>query len=734
MSELNTISWDQDNDGIITLTLDDPSQRANTMNAAYQESMHAAVRRLGAERDTITGVIITSAKSTFFAGGDLNLLAQVSDQNSAQFSAGVDLMKADLRALETLGRPVVAALNGAALGGGLEIALACHQRIALDNPAATFGLPEVTLGLLPGGGGVTRVTRLLGIVDALTKVLLQGPRFTPAQALAVGLLDDLAATPAELLEKSKAWIKANPASVQRWDAPGYRIPGGTPTSPKLAGILPALPAGLRKQLKGAPMPAPHHIMCAAVEGAGVDLDTALTIEGRYFVDLARGQVAKNMIKAFWFDLNAIKAGSSRPAGYQPRPATRVAVLGAGMMGAGIAYVSARAGIDVVLKDVSLEAAAKGKEYSRAILDKAISRGSLTGAERDDILARITPTAEYADLSGCDLVIEAVFEKVSLKASVFEATEPVVAPDALLGSNTSTLPITQLAQAVKRREDFIGLHFFSPVDKMPLLEIIRGAQTSDAALARALDYAAQIKKTPIVVNDSRGFFTSRVIVTYVNEALAMLAEGIHPSSIEHAATQAGYPVGALQLADELSLELFLKIRDETKDGIEAAGGVYVSHPGELVVEKMVQLGRPGRARGAGFFDYDDSGKRLGLWSGLVEHFPVGGDPAAVDLLELQERMLVIEAVESARCLQEGVLITVADANIGSIMGIGFPPWTGGVLQYIAGYRDAHGKPGQGVSGFVARADELAATFGERFTPNELLRKEANNPEVLAAMWL
>ena len=727
MSEQNTILWDQDDDGIITLTLDDPSQRANTMNAAYQASMHAAVQRLQAEKDTITGVILTSAKSTFFAGGDLNLLAQVSDENAAQFSAGVEQIKGDLRALERLGRPVVAALGGAALGGGLEIALACHHRIALDNPGATFGLPEVTLGLLPGGGGVTRVTRLLGIVDGLTKVLLQGPRFTPAQALSVGLIDDLAATPTELLDKAKAWITANPESVQRWDAPGYRIPGGTPSDPKLASLLPALPANLRKQLKGAPMQAPHHIMCAAVEGAGVDLDTALKIEGRYFVDLARGQVAKNMIKAFWFDLNSIKAGSSRPKGYQPRPTTRVAVLGAGMMGAGIAYVSARNGIEVVLKDVSLETAQKGKDYSRKILDKAISRGKLADAERDDILARITPTADYADLVGCDLVVEAVFEKVSLKHSVFGQTEPAVAPDALLGSNTSTLPITELAQGVKRREDFIGLHFFSPVDKMPLLEIIRGAQTSDAALARALDYAAQIKKTPIVVNDSRGFFTSRVIVTFVNEALAMLAEGIHPASIEQAATQAGYPVGALQLADELSLELFLKIRNETRDGVEAAGGVYPRHPGEEIVEKMVELGRPGRARGAGFFDYDESGKRLGLWPGLVEHFPVHGDPAVVDLHELQERMLVIEAVESARCLQEGVLITVADANIGSIMGIGFPPWTGGVLQYIAGYRDPRGNAGHGVAGFVARADELAEKFGDRFTPNTLLRKEADNPQ-------
>ena len=328
----------------------------------------------------------------------------------------------------------------------------------------------------------------------------------------------------------------------------------------------------------------------------------------------------------------------------------------------------------------------------------------------------------------DIVVEAVFEKVSLKHSVFAETEPAVAHDALLGSNTSTLPITELAQGVKRKEDFIGLHFFSPVDKMPLLEIIRGAQTSDATLSRALDYAAQIKKTPIVVNDSRGFFTSRVIVTFVNEALAMLGEGIHPASIEQGATQAGYPVGALQLADELSLELFLKIRNETKDGIEAAGGVYPRHPAEAIVEKMVELGRPGRAGGAGFFDYDENGRRLGLWPGLAEHFPAQADPAVLDLHELQQRMLFIEAVEAARCLEEGVLITVADANIGSIMGIGFPPWTGGVLQYIAGYR---GDARHGVAGFVARADELAEKFGHRFTPNTLLRKEADNPEVLAS---
>ena len=720
MSDNNTIRWDQDADGIVTLTLDDPSQRANTMTQAYQESMRAAVDRLYAEKDSVTGVIITSGKDTFFAGGDLKLLSQVTDNNAAEFAAGVTAIKADLRRLETLGKPVVAAFNGAALGGGLEIGLACHRRIALDNPKSQFGLPEVTLGLLPGGGGVTRIVRLLGLADGLMKVLLQGTRFKPAEALEVGIVDELAATPDEMLQKARDWIKANPESVQRWDAKGYKMPGGSPSSPALAGMLPAFPANLRKQLKGAPMPAPHHIMCAAVEGATVDIDTAFTIEGRYFVDLARGQVAKNMIQAFWFDLNSINAGGSRPDGYEPIPAKKVAVLGAGMMGAGIAYVSARNGIEVVLKDVSLEAAEKGKAYSQKLLDKAVAKGKLSEQKRDEILARITPTADYADLAGADLVVEAVFEKQSLKHEVFAETEPVVNADALLGSNTSTLPITGLAEGVQRKADFIGLHFFSPVDKMPLLEIIRGEQTSDAALARALDYSAQIKKTPIVVNDSRGFFTSRVIGTFVNEGLAMLGEGIAPMSIEQATTQAGYPVGVLQLADELNMELFLKIRNESKEAREAAGETWDAHPAEAIVEKMVELGRPGRLRGAGFFDYDENGKRLGLWSGLAEHFPLVGDPSAVDLHELEERMLVIEAVESARCVEEGVIVQTADANIGSIMGIGFPPWTGGVLQYINGY------PG-GVAAFVARADEFAEKYGERFAPNPLLRKKAENGE-------
>jgi len=711
------IRWEQDADGIVTLTIDDPNQRANTMNDDFSESLAKTTARLVAEKDKIAGVIITSAKDTFFAGGDLRKLIAVTDADAPKLAAELASYHAHFRAIETLGKPVVAALNGTALGGGLELSLIAHRRIALNNSKAQFGLPEVTLGLLPGAGGVVRITRLLGLADGLMKVLLQGTKYRVKDALQLGLIDEIAETPEELIAKSKAWIKANPESVQRWDVKGYKIPGGTPNTPALAANLPAFPANLRKQLKGAPLPAPHHILSAAVESALLDIESALKVEARYFVDLARGQIAKNFIQAFWFDLNAINAGGSRPKGFDKRQAKKVAVIGAGMMGAGITYVSANAGLEVVLKDVSLEAAEKGKSYSTKLLEKQVQRGKLTQHQADEILARIKPTADYKDLAGADLVVEAVFEKASLKHEVFGDVEKVVVQDALLGSNTSTLPITLLAEGVQRKPDFIGLHFFSPVDKMPLIEIIRGKQTSDEALARALDFAAQIKKTPIVVNDSRGFFTSRVIGTFTNEAIAMLGEGVAPSTIEQATTQAGYPVGALQLSDELNLELFVKIRNEARD---AAGASYVPHPAEAVIDKMVELKRPGKLRGAGFFDYDESGKRIGLWKGLATEFPVKGDQASVDFKELQERMLIIEAVETARCVEEGVIVQTADANIGSIFGIGYPAWTGGVLQYINGY------PGS-IKAFVARADELAKKHGARFTPNALLRAKAEKNE-------
>ncbi|MDT5307599.1 MAG: 3-hydroxyacyl-CoA dehydrogenase / enoyl-CoA hydratase / 3-hydroxybutyryl-CoA epimerase [Mycobacterium sp.] len=712
----NTIQWDKDSDGIVTLTLDDPTGSANVMNEHYAESMHNAVERLVAEKDSVSGVIITSAKKTFFAGGDLKSMVKLGPDDAGEAFDTVEAVKRDLRALETLGKPVVAAINGAALGGGLEIALACHHRIAADVKGSQLGLPEVTLGLLPGGGGVTRTVRLFGIQNAFMNILSQGTRFKPAKAKEIGLVDELVGSVEELVPAAKAWIKANPDShTQPWDAKGYKMPGGTPTSPALAGVLPSFPALLKKQLKGAPMPAPRAILDAAVEGAQVDFDTASRIESRYFAQLVTGQVAKNMIQAFFFDLQHINGGGSRPDGIGKIPINKIGVLGAGMMGAGIAYVSAKAGYDVVLKDVSAEAAAKGKGYAEKLEAKSLQRGKTTEEKSKELLARITPSADPADFKGVDFVIEAVFENQDLKHKVFQEIEDVVEPNALLGSNTSTLPITGLATGVKRQEDFIGIHFFSPVDKMPLVEIIKGEKTSDEALARVFDYTLAIGKTPIVVNDSRGFFTSRVIGTFVNEALAMLGEGVVPASIEHAGSQAGYPAPPLQLSDELNLELMHKIAVASRKGVEDAGGTYEPHPAEAVVEKMIEIERPGRLKGAGFYEYVD-GKRTGLWPGLKDTFNSGS--TELPLQDMIDRMLFAEALETQKCLDENVLTSTADANIGSIMGIGFPPYTGGSAQFIVGYQ---GAGGTGKEAFVARARELAAKYGDRFLPPSSLTK-------------
>ena len=708
----NTIKWDSDADGIVTLTLDDPTGSANVMNEHYKESMHKAVQRLVAEKDSITGVVVTSAKKTFFAGGDLKAMINAGPENAGEIFAEVEEIKRDLRALETLGKPVVAAINGAALGGGLEIALACHRRIAADVKGSAIGLPEVSLGLLPGGGGVARTVRMFGIQNAFVNVLSQGTRFSPKKAKDAGLVDELVDTAADVVPAAKAWIKANPeAHTQPWDAKGYKMPGGTPASPALAAILPSFPSLLRTQLKGAPMPAPRAILAAAVEGAQVDFDTATRIESRYFTELVTGPVAKNMIQAFFFDMAAINAGGSRPEGIGKTPITKIGVIGAGMMGAGIAYVSAKAGFDVVLKDVTIEAANKGKAYSEKIEAKALERGKTTAEKSATLLGRITPTADAKDFAGVDFVIEAVFESQELKHKVFGEIEDIVEPNAVLGSNTSTLPITGLATGVKRQEDFIGIHFFSPVDKMPLVEIIKGEKTSDDALARVFDYTLAIGKTPIVVNDSRGFYTSRVIGTFINEALAMLGEGVEPASIEHAGTQAGYPAPPLQLSDELNMELMHKIAVATRKGVEDAGRVHVPHPAEAVVEKMIALGRPSRLSGAGFYAYTD-GKRTQLWPGLRAEFKSGS--STPPLQDMIDRMLFAEALETQKCFDEGVITTTADANIGSIMGIGFPPWTGGAAQYITGY------PG-GKTAFVARAKELAARYGDRFTPPASLLK-------------
>ncbi len=725
MSE-NMFRWEQDGDGIVTLTMDDPDHGANTMNARFIDDFSATVDRIEAEKESIKGVVLTSAKKSFFGGGDLKSMIKAGpDQADELFERSMSI-KGRMRALETCGVPVVAALNGAALGGGLELALACHHRVMADARGAKVGLPEVTLGLLPGGGGIVRTVRMFGLAQAVPNILMSGRSFAPDKALKAGLVDEVV-EPEKLLDAAKAWIKTDPEASQPWDRKGWTLPGGTISDPALAGVLPSFPANMRKQTKGAPSPAPRAIMAAAVEGSQVDFATAEKIEARYFVSLVTGPIAKNMIQAFFFDMQHCSSGGARPKAADgseiPRTQfTKVGVLGAGMMGAGIAYVCAKAGIEVVLKDVEQASADKGKAYSESIEAKALERGRTTQEKSDALLARITPTTDPQALAGCDLVIEAVFESPELKKKVFQEIEDIVAPDALLGSNTSTLPITDLATGVKRPEDFIGLHFFSPVDKMQLVEIIKGDKTTPETLAKAIDLTLAIRKIPIVVNDSRGFYTSRVIGTFVNEAIGMLAEGIEPATIEQAGRIAGYPAAPLQLSDELNLNLMVKIRQATRDAAEAAGEEFVPDAVDQVILKMVEeLERSGRAAGAGFYEYAD-GKRAGLWSGLREAFNTSPDNAP-PLQDLIDRMIFAEVLETQKCVDEGVIVDDADANIGSIIGIGFPAWTGGTRQYAKNYSEPGAKIATGYKGFVARADELAAKYGERFSPTESLKKLA-----------
>jgi len=718
-TEKTAIAWEQA-EGIVTLTLDDPDASSNTMNDLYRRSMATVIARLEAEKAAMRGVVVTSAKKTFFAGGNLNELKQAQPEHAQGMWQTVREMTSQLRKLETLGVPVVAAINGAALGGGLEIALACHYRIVLDDKKIELGLPEVTLGLMPGGNGVVRTVRLLGLQKALMEVLLPGTRMRPDQAKNVGIIDELVSTREELVSRAHEWIAANPGAKQVWDRDGYKMPGGVPSSPQLAMQLPAFPANLRKQLKGANMPGPKLILAAAVEGAQTDFANAAKIETRYFVELATGRVAKNLIQAFFFDLQKINQGESRPKQVAPWKPSKVGILGGGMMGSGIAYVTAKAGIPCVIKDVSQERAEHGKDYSRKLIEKAVARGSTTAEAGQALLGLIGTTGDAADLAGCDMVIEAVFEKRELKATVTREAEAHTAPNALICSNTSTLPITGLATAAKDARRFIGLHFFSPVDKMPLVEIIRGKETGDEALAQAFDFVQRIKKTPIVVNDSRGFYTSRVFGTFVNEGVTMLAEGWSPASIEQAALQNGSPVGPLAVNDEVSLELARAVRLQTARDLEAEGRTFEPTPTDKVVERMVvEFGRKGKAAGAGFYEYPGDGKKF-LWPGLTQHFvrPERSVPSPAEFQALQDRLLYITSIESIRCLEENVVRSTAEANIGSIMGIGAPPWTGGTLQFVnyVGTRE-----------FAARARQLAETYGPRFAPPKLLLEKAEKNE-------
>jgi len=754
---MSSIRYEKDADGVVTLVMDAPGAPVNTMDAAFLADFGAAIDRLESEKGSIRGVIVTSAKNSFFAGGDLRALLAVRPEDASAFFQELEAVKARLRRLEKLGRPVVAAVNGSALGGGLEIALSCHARMCIDDPAVQIGLPEVTLGLLPGAGGVTRTVRMLGLQRAL-ELLTEGRRLSPAQALDLGLVDELARDRDELRARARAWIDAHAEPRQAWDEPSHRIPGGTPSNPAVAAMLAIAPAMLQKQTRGN-FPAPEAILCAAVEGAQVDFDTALRIESRYLTRLVTSQVAKNMIGTLFFQLNEIKSGKGRPALPAQAPVSRVGIVGAGMMGAGITGACASRGVACVLKDVDLAKAEQGKAVSARRLARRVEKGSMSASDAARVLAAIQPSASSADLAACELVIEAVFENRELKASVTREVEAILDPQAIFASNTSTLPITGLAEASQRPDRFVGMHFFSPVESMPLVEIIKGAGTSAQTLARAYDFVLQIGKTPIIVNDSRGFYTSRVFGTFVNEGMALLGEGVAAALIENTGWRIGMPVGPLAVLDEVSLKLADDVLHQEQADLERAAHAHghehrhahhhehgpadahgdgdgdahdhahdhhhePASPGRrmpqaavYVLEKMAHgFKRLGRAHGAGFYDYPEAAPKS-LWPGLSA-FERGKRTVAPD--DIADRMLYVQAIEAARCLGEGVVATPRDANIGALFGWGFPAWTGGPIQYINHV---------GVARFVARAGELAQRYGERFTPPALLLRHAEQARPL-----
>jgi len=697
---METLRYEIDADRILTITFDAPDAAVNTMTAAWRRDFAAAAAQAVADKDRIRGVVLASAKPTFFAGAALRHVLTLEAKDAVPAFHEIRETTAIYRTLETFGRPVVSLVTGSALGGGWEVALIGHARFALDDPKIRFGMPEVTLGLIPGATGITKTVRHFGLMDA-RPFLLEGKLFGPREALELGWVDGVAATRDGLRAQAIAWIDAHPDAVQPWDRKDYRMPGGTPATPKIAAGLAVAPAMLAQKTRGL-YPATQTILEAMVEGALVDFDSAVRIEARKLARVMVGQTAKNMIQAFFFDLQAIRSGKARPPGIASWKPNKVGILGAGMMGAGIAHANASRGIACVLKDVSAEKAEAGVAAIRKVTAGAVARGSLDAAREAGLLALVAPTADARALDGCDLIIEAVFENRALKAAVTKEAEPMLAPDGVFASNTSTLPITGLAEASAHPERFVGLHFFSPVHKMKLVEIIRGKRTGEETIARAYDYVLALGKTPIVVNDSRGFFTSRVFGTYVMEGATMLAEGIAAPLIEHAALAAGFPVGPLAVLDETSLALSVHVLEQTRADVAAAGRTHVASAGELLVERMVkELGRPGRAGGGGFYDYP-SGAPKRLWPGLAKHFAKAGASADVDAL--RQRLLYRQPIETARCLAEGVLTSVAEANIGSILGIGFPAWTGGAIQFIAS---------EGRDRFLANAARLAAQHGDRF---------------------
>ncbi len=708
---MQTLQLQTDTEGIALISIDVPDRPMNVITPDFVKDLAAAIEHI-ATTAAVKGAIVTSGKAgSFVAGADLKDLVTAFDSGlSAEQGAGMAReLSLIFRRMETCGKPIAAAINGLALGGGLELALACHYRVLIDDPKVLVGLPEVQVGLLPGAGGTQRLPRLIGIPAALP-LLLQGRQIKPAEALKSGIVHALA--PADgLLPKAREWLLAASVAEQPWDRKGYRIPGGAgPLAPHAMQTFVAGNALTASHTHGN-YPAPAAILSCVYEGTQVPIDLGLRIESKYFGKLLSSPVARNLIRTMFVNKGAADKLASRPKNVPRSKVQKLGVLGAGMMGAGIAHVSAKAGISVVLLDNTREMADKGKAAAAAMQARDLAKGKTTQDKIDAILGRIKTTADYADLAGCDLIVEAVFEKREIKADVTARAEAVIPETGIFGSNTSTLPITGLAKASKRPQQFIGIHFFSPVEKMPLVEIIVGESTSEATVAKTLDYVSQLKKTPIVVHDFPGFFTSRVFGSFTQEGLKMLLDGVAPALIENAAQQAGFPVGPLAVSDEVTLTLQHGIfKQHDADRIPAR---FLNHSGRPVVDRMVtELQRPGRRFGAGFYDYPAAAPKQ-LWPGLKEAFPPAAEQP--DVADLKQRFLMLMALETARCFEDGVITHAADADIGSILGIGYPAWTGGTLSYIDML---------GIGPFVAECQSMAKRYGARFEPSAWLIERAS----------